>query len=103
VVEPIARRGFIRVPELRKQLDEAFMDRQGDVVLELNAVRHLDAVAIAVIAITSDRMRESGRQLVVQGISPRQERSMRRKGLLIPAPRFSSDQALKPGRRSSAS
>lgn len=91
-MEPIARRGFIRVPELRKQLDEAFMDRQGDVVLELNAVRRLDAVAIAVIAITSDRMRESGRQLVVQGISRRQERNMRRKGLLIPAPRFSSDQ-----------
>jgi anti-anti-sigma regulatory factor len=89
------------VPELRRQLDDAFMDRGGDVVLELRAVRHLDTVAIAVIAIASDRMREAKRQLVVQGMSRRQERSMRRRGLLIPAPRSASSSGAS-HRRSSA-
>jgi anti-anti-sigma regulatory factor len=66
------------------------MDRPGDVVLELGAVRHLDAVAVAVLAVSSDRMREAGRQLVLQGMSRRQERSLRRRGVLIPAPRAAS-------------
>jgi hypothetical protein len=40
-----------------------------------------------VIAVASDRMRKAGRRLAIQGASHRQERSMRRRGLLIPPPR----------------
>jgi anti-anti-sigma regulatory factor len=83
-------------------LNAAFQDRADDVILDLSGVRHLDTVAVAVIAISSDRMRESGRQLVVQGLNRRQQRSMRRKGMLIPAPRSSQSDQAEVRRRSSA-
>lgn len=103
VVDPVGRRRFVNVPELRKSLDLAYQDSAGDVRLDLSTVRHLDPVAIAVIAVSSERMREAGRQLVIQGMTRRQERSMRRRGVLIPAPRSSvGDQAQKPGRSSAA-
>ena len=78
------------------------MDRPGDVVLELGAVRHLDAVAVAVLAVSSDRMREAGRQLVVQGMSRRQERSLRRRAFSFPRRGHASSAEKSHGRSSAA-
>jgi anti-anti-sigma regulatory factor len=68
-------------------LDTAYCDRVGNVVVDLDGVRVLDEVAIAVIAIASERIRQAHRQLILRGMSRRQERTMRRRGLLIPQPR----------------
>jgi anti-anti-sigma factor len=106
VIQPPCQRGFVKVPEMRKMLDEAYEDQVGDVVVDLAGVRVLDAVAIAVIAVASDRIRQTGRQVVIQGTSRRQERNIRLRGLVvpvIPAPRTPvSERSRRAGRRASA-
>ena len=77
----------LAVAELRGLLDEAEQKHEADVVLELTDVRVLDAVAVAVIAVAAERLREEGRLVLVRGLTPRQQRKMRRHGLLRSEPR----------------
>jgi anti-anti-sigma regulatory factor len=90
VVEPSSNRGFLRVAELRGLLDEAEQQHDADVVLELTDVRVLDGVAVAVIALAAERLREQGRLVLVRGLTARQQRKMRRHGLLRGEPRTRS-------------
>jgi anti-anti-sigma factor len=72
---------LVSAPRLRTMLIEACQDPPCEILVDLTAVRFLDAQALGVLTATAQQVGELGCSLVVRGLSPLQEKVVRICGL----------------------
>jgi anti-sigma B factor antagonist len=71
----------LTTPRLQEALRQACQEPPTDVVVDLSGVPFMDASALRALAATAGELGHSGCRVIVQGLSPLQDRAMRICGL----------------------